>query len=43
MIYHKIPSPFIRDEKTRELTREYISEEIQLLSNSDWIFTDKVD
>lgn len=44
MIYHKIPSPFFRDEKTNKLiTWLYISKEVELLSYNNWIFTDKVD
>ena len=41
--YHKIYSPFVRDEVTNKLTREWSRPEFEYLKDKTWYGTEKVD
>ena len=42
--YHKIPNIYIRSTETKKIERgQYTSDELALLRNIEWLFTEKVD
>jgi len=43
MTYQKIPGPFLRDAHTNKLTDQWSTPEFDLLQDTTWVFTEKVD